>query len=79
MNNKTIEEIRIIKTQFLNQYREAFRAVGNNLAVGIGGDEKTGEYHIAVNLTNDKLMDTLPKEYDGVQVDVEVVGEIFAQ
>lgn len=76
---KTIDEIRQLKKQFLEEYRDAFKAVGNNLAVGIGLDQVTGENTIIANLTNDKLKSSLPDNYHGAKVVIEVVGIIYAQ
>ena len=75
----TIEKVREIKKRFADEYKDAFRAVGNNLATGIGKDAVTGDYTIVAMLTNDKLKSTLPEEYEGLKVDVEVVGVIVAQ
>jgi hypothetical protein len=76
---KTLDEIRNIKKQFATEYRDAFIAVGNNLATGIGKDSVSGEYIIVAMLTNDTLKNSLPDEYEGVKVNIEVVGEIMAQ
>lgn len=75
---KTIEEVRKAKIDFRNAFGPAFIAVGNNLATGIGKDEVTGEYTIAVILTNDVLKSILPKTYQGIKVDVKVIGVVRA-
>jgi NifB/MoaA-like Fe-S oxidoreductase len=76
---KTLDQVREIKKRFANEYRDAFRVVGNNLATGLGKDSVTGDYTIVAMLTNNKLKSTLPDEYEGVKVEIEVVGKIVAQ
>jgi hypothetical protein len=78
MKMKTIDEINPLKKQFLNEYKDAFKLVGNNLGAGIGKNEKTGELVIRALLTNDKLKHTLPEEYHGVKIEVEIIGVIRA-
>lgn len=75
---KTIEEVRKAKLDFKNTFYPIFISGGNNLAVGIGKDNQTGEYTIAVRLTNDNLKDTLPQTYKGIKVEVEVIGVVRA-
>lgn len=75
---KTLDEVREIKKQFGAEYKDAFTAVGNNLSYGIGKDASTGEFTIKAYLTNDALKTSLPETYQGVKVEVEVIGEIVA-
>ena len=76
--NNTLEEIKQIKKDFYRDYSPALEAVGNNLALGIGKDAKTGEYTIEVRLTNNKLKSSLPETYQDAKVNILVIGRIVA-
>ena len=52
---KTKEEMIALKKQFIAEYKDALDKVGNNLSVGIGADDKSGEPILAVRLTNKKM------------------------
>jgi hypothetical protein len=73
-----IDEVRVLHKQFHKEYKDAFRAVGNNLALGIGKDRITGEFTLEAHLTNDKLKTLLPEEYHGIKVNVVVIGAVKA-
>jgi len=61
-----------------NEFSPALEKVGNHIAYGIGKDPETKRDTIELRLTNDKLMNVLPKEYNGYKVNTIVVGEIIA-
>lgn len=75
---KTYDEVKSIVKKFAKEYAPAIAAAGNNLASGIGNDEKTGEPIIVAYLTNKKLKTTLPDSYEGVKVKVSVIGVVRA-
>lgn len=72
----TIEQVRSAKDALLKDFGPALKTVGNNLSVGIGKNA-AGEFAIAARLTNDNLKSILPSTYQGVEVQVEVVGPIY--
>ena len=74
----TLAEIKQIKQMFITAYGAALEMVGNQMAVGIGKDEATGDFTIEARVTNNKLLSVLPDTYQDVKVNVEVVGKISA-
>lgn len=73
---KTKEEMISLKKQFITEYKSAFAKVGNNLAVGVGLDSKSGEPTLEARLTNNKLKTSLPETYHGTKVNIEIIGII---
>lgn len=69
---KTKQELKQLRDQFLDEYRPAFSAVGNNLSAGIGNDT------IEARLVNNKLHNSLPNTYHGVKVNLLITGPIKA-
>jgi hypothetical protein len=64
-----------IKEKFKSEFEEAFLKVNNNMSVGFGEDD-LGNPTLEVRLTNDKLKNVLPSNYQGLKVNVMVIGKI---
>jgi hypothetical protein len=73
-----MKPIEKLQDQFVKEYAASFRKAGNNLAVGVGFDSKTGQDTLEVRLTNDNLKETLPTNYYGTKVRIEVIGVVRA-
>jgi len=69
-------EVKEIKDKFLSKFKDSFSKAGNNLSVGFGNDNN--KFTLEVRLKNDKLKSTLPEYYNGLKVNVKVIGEIKA-
>ena len=63
---KLKEEMEAILERFVKQYWTSVV-----YSVGIGGDSN-GDYCIKVQLKNDDGLDTIPAEFEGLKVEVEV-------
>jgi hypothetical protein len=68
-----LKEIRLLKEEFKTQYYRVMEDAGNHLATGLSKNKK-GEQIIVAMLTNDKCLDLIPKTFNGVEVDIRIMG-----
>jgi len=73
-----INEVRKIKDAFKAQYYKTMEGAANHMAIGLGKN-KNDEHTIVAMLTNDKCIDLLPRIFQGVEVDIRIVGVVKAQ
>lgn len=71
-NSKTLLEARAAKSK-------AAEMLGELPVVGVGITRVGGGYGIKVNLSESVAKNAIPKQVDGVPVNVEVVGKIQKQ
>ena len=72
---KTREEVAELAKEFSKVFKPAIEAGGNKMFVGVGGLLVEGApSEIFVSLENEKLEEMLPEYYDGVKVNVRIVG-----
>jgi len=71
----TITTINTVAGRFAAEFKGELERLGNKMGVGVGRDG-SGKASIYAYLENGKGADSLPLEFEGVEVVVKVIGEV---